>query len=55
MTPVVDIGIPTRNTLAGERLEFLRTAIDSIHAQTFGDWRLVVSRTVRSPARRWPS
>jgi glycosyltransferase involved in cell wall biosynthesis len=34
----VDIGIPTRG-----RATFLREAIDSVLAQTFTDWRLVVS------------
>lgn len=38
MTATVDIGIPTRG-----RPEFLSQAIDSVVAQTFTDWRLVIS------------
>ena len=36
--PIVDVGIPTR-----ERPELVRLAIDSVLAQTYTDWRLVIS------------
>ena len=38
MTPLVDVGIPT----AGQR-KFVHEAIASVRAQTFTDWRLILS------------
>ncbi len=45
--PVVTVGIPTRN-----RPELLRNAIASVFAQSFSDWRLLVSDNGNLPANR---
>ncbi len=38
MAPAVSIILPVFN-----RLEYLRAAIESVHAQTFGDWQLIIA------------
>ncbi len=38
MAPLVSVLLPTRN-----RLEYLRTAIETVRRQDDGDWELVVS------------
>jgi glycosyltransferase involved in cell wall biosynthesis len=49
MSPVVSIIMPTFN-----RLEFLKPAIDSVFAQTFEDWELIVADDGSSePARAY--
>jgi glycosyltransferase involved in cell wall biosynthesis len=46
--PHVDIGMTTYKPSA-RRLEYLRTAVESILRQTFGDWRLLVSENGSEP------
>lgn len=49
MSPLVDIGVLTYKP-SNERLGFLRVAIESVLAQTFTDWRLVVSENGPDPS-----
>lgn len=48
-TARVHVGLPTRNTVSGDRLGYLRTAVASVVAQTWTDWRLVVSENGAEP------
>lgn len=47
----VHIGLPTRSVVSGARLEYLRQAVASVLAQTWTDWRLVVSENGAEPGR----
>lgn len=47
MNARVDIVLPTR-----DRLDYLRDAVDSVRAQTYGDWRLIVADDGSGPETR---
>ena len=46
-TPLVSVVLPTFN-----RLRFLRPAIESVYAQTFSDWQLIIADDGSAPETR---